>query len=186
MQGGNPCQGMNKKTMLRRFPFILFLVIMLGSCTGGVVYDHYNHTPVSGWDKADTLIYNVPRLVRQSRYVTTVGLRINGSYPFQNLTLIVDQTVFHKTGGAKLKAENFSDTLNCPLFDRKGAVKGHGISYYQYRFRVSERQLEEGDSLHITVRHNMRREVMPGIADVGISLSSTSSQGSFPRLSLGR
>lgn len=177
---------MIKTTMLRRFPFILFLIALLGSCTGGVVYDHYNHTPVAGWDKADTLIYNVSRLARPGRYVTTLGLRINESYPFQNLTLIVDQTVFHKISGAKLKAESFSDTLNCSLFDKRGTVKGHGISYYQYHFRVSERQLKESDSLHITVRHDMRREVMPGIADVGISLSTMSSQGSFLRLSLGK
>lgn len=151
---------------MRRLTLMLAaaLTLLLGSCIGGKVYDHYCHTSTEGWDKVDTLDYDVSPLPSSGRYATTLGLRINSHYPFQALTLIVDQKVIP---GNKMH----SDTVSCDLFDKKGKTKGQGIDYYQYHFRVSELELQKGDSLHITVRHNMRREILPGISDVGISLA---------------
>ena len=62
-------------------------------------------------------------------------------------------------------------SLNCDIIDESGTVMGSGISQYQYDFPVDILQLEEGDSLHVTVIHNMRREVMPNICDVGFTLT---------------
>lgn len=168
-------------------------LVSLSACTGNKVYDHYEHTPIAGWDKVDTLSFDVPALQDSGRYATNLGLRINDAFPFQSLTLIVEQSVFPTsivspkktmaTGqinpfAKEVKAKrivgqptNYVDTLTCSLFDRKGAVEGQGISYYQYHFRVSELALHQGDSIHITVRHDMKREIMPGIADVGISIT---------------
>lgn len=170
-------------------------LVAFASCTGNKVYDHYEHTPIAGWDKVDTLTFDVPALQDSWRYATNLGLRINDAFPFQSLTLIVEQSVYPTSfQNSKSKSQAspsgrinpfaktpkkvrkvgaptvYIDTLNCTLFDRKGAVKGQGISYYQYHFRVSELDLHEGDSIHITVRHDMKREIMPGIADVGISI----------------
>ena len=50
-------------------------------------------------------------------------------------------------------------------------MKGQGVGSYQYHFRVSEMNLKAKDSLHICVRHDMKREIMPGISDVGIEIS---------------
>lgn len=155
----------------------LNILFACASCTGKKVYDHYEHTDIAGWDKADTLFFAVQPLDVGGRYATELGLRINDAFPFQSLTLIVEQTVIkkaigdHKVPKTKLESQKHIDTLTCTLFDNKGAVKGQGISYYQYHFRVSELSLHQDDSLQITVRHDMKREIMPGIADVGISIS---------------
>lgn len=98
------------------------------------------------------------------KYATMLGLRVSEAYPFQSLTLIVEQTVFPEKRTTR-------DTLNCQIYDPKGTIKGQGINYFQYHYLVSERNLKEGDSLHITVRHDMRREIIPGVADIGIKLS---------------
>lgn len=141
------------------------------------MYDHYEHTEIAGWDKADTLFFAIQPLDIGGRYVTELGLRINDAFPFQSLTLIVEQTVIkknisdYKVPKAKFEEQKHIDTLTCSLFDNKGAVKGQGISYYQYHFCVSELNLQQEDSLYITVRHDMKREIMPGIADIGISIS---------------
>lgn len=144
--------------------FYMSLFLLLASCSGGTVYDHYNHTSVSGWDRGEVLSYEVPRLNKTSKYATMLGLRVSESYPFQSLTLIVEQTVLPEK---KMKR----DTVNCQIFDSQGKIKGQGINYFQYHFLVSEADLKQGDSLHITVRHDMRREIIPGIADIGIQLS---------------
>jgi gliding motility-associated lipoprotein GldH len=62
------------------------------------------------------------------------------------------------------------DTLNCSLIERDGRVKGKGVSFYQYNFHLNDLDLRAGDSLSINIRHNMKREILPGIADVGIKL----------------
>ena len=136
---------------------------MLASCSGNTVYDHYNHTSVSGWDRGEALSYDVPRVKQGGKYATSLGLRVSEAYPFQSLTLIVEQTVLP---GKKTT----SDTLNCQIYDSKGTIRGEGISYFQYHFLVSEKDLKQGDSLHITVRHDMRREIIPGVADIGIQV----------------
>lgn len=157
-----------------RYLFIImfsYVLLAFASCTGNKVYDHYEHTSLSGWDKVDALFFYVPALKDSGRYATNLGLRVNDGYPFQSLTLIIEQTVYHKALNSNIKTQVFTDTLNCSLFDRKGTVKGQGITYYQYHFRISEMDLHQGDSLRISVRHNMKREIMPGIADVGINLT---------------
>lgn len=108
--------------------------------------------------------YDVPRVKTASKYSTMLGLRVSDVYPFQSLTLIVEQTVYPKKTTRR-------DTLNCQIYDSRGTIRGKGISYFQYHYQVSQMNLQEGDSLHVTVRHDMRREIIPGIADVGIEIS---------------
>lgn len=146
-----------------RFLYIGFVCCVV-SCTGDKVYDRYNHTPIMGWEKVDTLKFEVPKFSQRGRYSTNLGLRIDNHYPFMSLTLIVEQTVYP---GARTHV----DTLHCSLVDEKGGMKGQGVGSYQYHFRVSEMNLKANDSLHICVRHDMKREIMPGISDVGIEIS---------------
>lgn len=140
------------------------MVSVMQACSGDVVYDTYNHTQLAGWDKADTLFFDVPPLRSAGIYRQNVGLRINESFPFTGITLVVDYTV-------EPEHRVCSDTLRCRLTDDKGNTLGRGVSYYQYDFTVSELRLNEGDSLHVGIRHIMRREMLPGVADVGLRLS---------------
>ena len=88
-----------------------------------------------------------------------------GDYPFQSINLIVEQTT--------LPARLFRrDTLNCNLVTAKGKIKGEGITLYQYRFALPDISLNEGDSLSVSIRHNMKREILPGIADIGLRLTA--------------
>ncbi|MBU0289491.1 MULTISPECIES: gliding motility lipoprotein GldH [Hallella] len=137
--------------------------VLCVACTGNKVYDHYNHTPIAGWEKIDTLKFEVPPLAKQGLYATSMGLRINNAFPFISMTLIVEQTVLPAN-------KTVIDTINCPLMGKDGQVRGKGVSYYQYHFPVSLMQLNENDSLHITVRHDMKREILPGVSDIGIEL----------------
>lgn len=143
---------------------LLSTISLCAACTEGKIYHHYDHTPIAGWEKVDTLTYNVPALADSGLYATDLGLRINNSYPFMSLTLIVEQTVYpsHKQR---------IDTINCRLIGRDGSPKGQGVSYYQYHYHVSQLPLQQHDSLHIAVRHDMKREILPGISDVGIAVN---------------
>lgn len=139
-------------------------ILLLPSCTDGVVYDEYKHTSISGWEKNDTLSFITSKMQHGGEYEMDLGLRVNSEYPFTDIRLIVEQTVYPSN---KLHA----DTLDCVLTDKRGNFTGQGVSYFQYTFPVSKLSLLRGDSVHIVVRHDMKREILPGISDIGIKVS---------------
>lgn len=139
------------------------VALSLSACTPNVVYNKYQPAPLTGWERNDTLFFDVPKLAQGGAYDMEMGVRINGEYPFIALTLIVEQTVLPK--GTIMR-----DTVNCRFFDQQGRQLSGGISYFQYTFPIRTINLRTGDSLHITIRHGMKKELLPGISDVGINM----------------
>lgn len=152
---------MGGRSFLSRALPLAFAVCLL-ACSRGNVYVCYHHVPSGGWDKNDTLTYDVPPLP-SGRYREEVGLRIDRSYPFTSLSLVVKHIVL-PSGYVHY------DTLTCRLVDNNGKFRGQGVSLYQHTFHLNTLQLHDGDSLHVSIKHNMKREVMQGVSDVGIRL----------------
>ena len=134
------------------------------ACQQSTVYNHYEHTPLAGWERNDTLIFHVGPIRYDDHYREEIGLRISGDYPFMGLNLVVEQRVIPS-------GDTRRDTLCCNLIDLQGNAKGRGISHYQYLFHLTTLPLHKDDQLYIAIRHDMKREILPGIADVGIKLS---------------
>ena len=143
--------------------------LLLPSCNNSTIFDQYAHTPISGWEKNDTLSFEVSPLAEAGMYQQGLGLRITGDYPFMSLTLIVKQTVFHNK--LKVASECKVDTVVCELIDKNGVSKGQGISYYQFNVPINTYKMHQGDSIHIAIQHDMKREILPGVSDVGIKIS---------------
>lgn len=151
------------RNSMRMLSAMLCLGLFLSSCIDKCIYDHYEHTTVGGWEKNDALTFDIPSLKESGRYSMSLGLRTSEAYPFQNLSLVVEQTSFP----AKKKTV---DVVNCNIADRQGTMLGNGITLYQYTMPIRKKFHMRGDSLHITVRHNMKREILPGIVDIGIKI----------------
>ena len=64
-----------------------------------------------------------------------------------------------------------TDTLLCQLINQHGENKGQGISYYQYNFPINIYKINRGDSIHIAIRHDMKREILPGVSDIGVKIT---------------
>ena len=157
-----------RKAMLKPYRqvvigWILTVACGITSCSRLPIYCHYEPTPATGWEKNDTICFGIPPVSEAGYYKEELGLRINEDYPFQGLCLIVQQTVLPS-------GYQHNDTLNCKLIDKNGTIRGTGINHYQYTFHVNTIRLAEGDSLHIHVKHNMKREIMPGVTDIGIRI----------------
>lgn len=142
---------------------LAFAIAVMAGCTGNMVYDKYEHTLVSGWEKNDTITFRVPKVKVAGDHQATLMLRTNDSYPFMSLTLVVEQKV-------SPSETIYTDTLKCTLTDEHSNNKGQGLSYHQFTFPIRTLPLLVGDSLTIRVRHNMKREILPGVSDVGYSL----------------
>lgn len=142
----------------------LLILALASSCQSRTAYYQYRHTPVQGWEKNDTLAFNIPCVPAAGDYGAEVGVRINNEFPFKALTLIIEQQVLPS-------GKTFTDTLRCPLISDKGKSLGQGVGSYQYTFPLRRLRLSEGDSLHVVIRHDMMREIMPGVSDIGYELS---------------
>lgn len=156
-------------TTLGRCLYILSVAVvgavMLSACGDCRVYSRFVAAPVDGMEKNDTAVFDVPPVPASDRYRQEIGLRITAAYPFTNLCLQVEQTV---EPGRRVRV----DTLDCRLYDADGNVLGRGISMFQYSFILADVNLQKGDSLHVCVRHIMKREILPGIADIGFSMEA--------------
>ncbi len=120
---------------------------------------------MQGWEKNDTLSFDIPTIQHSGIYRSVIGLRICKNFPFTDLYLIVEHTILPRT-------ETVRDTVRCTIADEDGKLKSQGVTYHQYQYPIADLQLEKGDSLHITVRHCMKRDILPGISDIGIQLQT--------------
>lgn len=110
------------------------------------------------------MVYHVRSMRENGNFKEDIGLRLNGTYPFLGLCIIVEQTILPSNVVTR-------DTLNCSFTHPDNKYTSNGISYRQYKYHLKDMQLSKGDSLDIKIRHNMMREVLPGIADIGVKIS---------------
>ena len=143
---------------------VLLALIALCGCQQQVAYHEFRHIYEPGWDKSDTIHFDTRSLSAGGSYSLDAELRTDKNYPFQKLTIEIEQTVYPSK-------EKYHDVIDCDLISEEGVIEGDGISYFQYQFHVRDLSLHQGDSVHICLTHNMKREIMPGITDVGIRLS---------------
>lgn len=146
--------------------FIIMAVVLLATaCTGGTVYHHYEAVANDGMSHYDTLYFAVKPMAEAAVLHEEVELRIDNEFNYQGLSLVVEQTTYPRGMFRR-------DTLHCSLIDEDGMIKGTGRSIFQYHFHLTDLNVDKGDSIDIAIHHVMRREVLTGIKDVGICLTS--------------
>ena len=63
---------------------ILAVAVVLTGCDRKRIYSHYEHVPQGGWDKTDTLFFEVPPVKEAGTYQEEIGIRTDLDYPFQS------------------------------------------------------------------------------------------------------
>lgn len=128
-----------------------------------IVYANYAPIDDTTWEKTDTITFDVPPVKAAGTYQEKLGLRLADDFPFLALSMDIEIQVQPK-GILHSSQHKFS------VIDQGGNPKGKGLSLQQYTFDLGDLELEEGDSLHISMAHNMKREILPGVVDLGIIL----------------
>lgn len=152
---------------IKRLSAALCLVAALcvASCRDATVMHFYRETPVEGWDQSDALVYPIDTVQADGLYNMEVGVRTTNGYPYQKLWLTISAEL-HNPDTA------FVDTLACGFVDAGGARDGSGTDTYQYCYNVGPVELRRGQTGAFKIQHIMRREILPGISDIGIRLST--------------
>ena len=150
-------------TLLYNIVSVVMTAAVAVSCATDTVYYSYAHTPVAGWEKNDTLTFNIPGMAAPGTYSQQVGLRMTSAFPFTSISLIVEQRIMPR-------GKVLTDTIKCPITDIRGNFLGDGISSFQYMFPLREVTLNKKDSIHVSIRHSMKREILPGVSDIGLKM----------------
>lgn len=160
---------MLKENYSKLLIIVVTVALTFVGCNRKTIFSHYESTPVEGWEMGEDLLFDVGRVMEDGTYETAIGIRTTLDYPYTSLTLIVEQDV--RPGLRK-----YVDTVSVELMDHDGTVLGKGVSAFQYVIPYRRLQLNKDDSLHVAVSHCMAREMLPGILDVGLIVSSTDSR----------
>ena len=123
----------------------------------------HSYQPLEGnfWDRADTIVFNLPALTTEDDCSVLIGLRVTNSYPYEWLMLEVEQNYQNPVG-------HRVDTIKYQLTDDSGDFTAKGINYFQYESRSLPLDLKKGQTGELRIRHLMRRETLSGIMDVGV------------------
>ncbi len=145
------------------------------SCFQYTAYFRYCSTESEGWNRFDFLEYRVPAIGQEGYYVEEIGIRYNERYPYRQLGLVIDQTVVHTA--SKRMGRYKSDTLRVDLYDEDGKPRGEGANLKLLVIPLKSVKLEQGDSLSVRIRHNMKKTTVKGVSAIGLKVTYSMPSG---------
>ncbi len=148
-------------------PYVLAAVALaLASCNRLPIYNHYQHISLQGWQQDDSLHFVVP-VEQTGTYQVLVNIRATSIYPYTQLTLDVHQN----------KPKNYSERVCIDITDDKGNLKTGSNAFCDYSIPLHDVvTTADADTIDIAIAHNMSRELLPGIADIGIAVERRSAE----------
>ena len=146
-----------------RLLFFLLIGLFLSSCTGNTLYHSYQSLPAEGWDRSDTIRFDVPEAKQGINGSLFIGLRTVAHIGFRDIVLAVEQC---DDAGKVCRC----DTIRYPLTDEEGNALTKGVNTHQYETQQLPFRMRKGQSGSICIHHLMRREMISGITEVGVRI----------------
>lgn len=138
-------------------------ILLCTSCIDNVVLHTYSHVSPDEWEKLDDVSISSAALNDDGEYAASVEIRNNNEYPFTQLILRIETTVYPSL-------ESFVDTVRVPMASKKGTYSPRGIMYHQHSEEFLRARFAKGDSVVFNISHCMKRSTLPAITDVGIKM----------------
>lgn len=137
------------------FPLSCFLLLFLSiACQENTYYHFYQPVDPTGWDKNDTLIYDLPSPLPKSHSLEfLIGIRHKDSYIYRDLWLTINL-----------------DTIHLYLADSTGNWSGSGLGELRQVTFPIPLQIKGDTISHIRITHIMQDNPLSGIHDIGIQI----------------
>lgn len=159
------------KTFLGKFFLLFVLIVSIGACSKGMVFDEFKSMEDSEWHKDSILNFTIHSKDTLSKNNIYINLRNNKDYEFSNLFLIVGINF----------PNNYQivDTLEYEMTNPEGRFLGTGFS------DIKENKLEYKTNVNFPIvgdygfqiQHAMRKsrkvdgiEYLIGVTDVGLRI----------------
>lgn len=150
--------------MMRRAIFLPLIGLSIAACTDGTLLHSYKPLPADGWDKRDTICFDVPKAEMDIDGTLHVGLRTTANIGMREVVLAVEQS-------SETASLCRCDTIRYPLTDAEGNALSKGVNMHQYETQHIPFHIQKGQSCTVRIHHLMVKELVPGISEVGIRIS---------------
>ena len=164
----------------------IFMLALLVSCNNETVYHKFVNIEGGEWTKQNKFTFEAGSFDSDMTVDESVELRLWArDYPYGNISILVEQTLFPaKTKTVDTLTYVFSrrqgDKETRRQGDRETGRQGDketrspdGPAFFQVSMPLKTLSLHKGDSLSVTLRHNMKCMALPGVVDVGVKLKNT-------------
>ncbi len=162
------------------------MLALLVSCNNETVYHKFVNIEGGEWTKQNKFTFEAGSFDSDMTVEESVELRLWArDYPYGNISILVEQTLFPaKTKTVDTLTYVFSrrqgDKETRRQGDRETGRQGDketrspdGPAFFQVSMPLKTLSLHKGDSLSVTLRHNMKCMALPGVVDVGVKLKNT-------------
>lgn len=154
------------RSKVRSFLQIVLSFLLTGSiwsCQEDLVIVHRSCTVESrGWESDAIAAFGVSDLAREGKYLFSVEARLDKSYSYKDLWVVVE---------SRLNGERQSvDTVCMNVVNEKGEMTGTGRNLLEYSERVRTLEATPMDSLDFIIRHTMSDSTIAGVHNVSIRL----------------
>ena len=135
------------------------------ACSADTQFHTYKPLPAEGWERCDTVCFNIPKAEENIDGSLFIGLRTAANVDIQDIVLAVEQCN-DSTGVLR------RDTIRYPLADAEGNALAGGVNCHQYENMQLPFHVQKGESRTVRIYHLMTCDLVPGIMDVGIRVST--------------
>lgn len=152
------------KSLLRNSILTMAVAAALSACDDHTLYHSYQSIPEKGWNKSDTLLFQMPINDSLTVLRLSAGVRNENNYPYQDLYLFISHNLEDSTKWQ-------TDTLEFTLSDKDGKWMGTGWgNLYQSVQPMKSAVIRHAGNYTIKVSHGMKDEVLDGISNIGIKI----------------
>lgn len=129
---------------------------------------------VDGWDSRDTLTFDLQTdTIDTNSLKCKVIVRTTMVYPYKKLNLIA--TLLSSPRDSSLathpsSSEKTSYRLTYTLYGENGRHTGTGFPFYENTMSLPQLRTEPSRTYRLFISHSMRRNLLPGVSEVGIDL----------------
>lgn len=165
------------------------LILLLAACHKEDGINLFKHVDAEGWQKNDTLVFDIPATEEDADYDLQIQARLTRKYSFADLWLIAEQTytedstMYAITDTISTPPEDsvtiepphsltqtINDTIHIAIADENGNMTGNGKSLLEYKQPIRFVRIKKGTTGAIRIRHIMTPQNIQGIHDIGIEL----------------
>lgn len=150
--------------MVKSTVSLILTVLLLISCTGGTVqYQFCEISGNDGWERTDTLIYDIPEIEQTRNYGMHIQIRVGTQFPYRTIwiarELELDNPQMLKCDTVRIEMSNSPDLMDAT-----------GVTIFTVDREVRPIRLRKGQKGRLKLIHLMRQESLPQIHDIGIKL----------------
>ena len=148
---------------LFNFFYLLLSSVIIASCIGGTYFHSYKPLPAEGWERRDTVCFDLPQASQDFNGTLTIGLRTKAHVGMKDIVIAVEQL----TDSAEVSR---CDTVRYPLTDTEGDALTPGVNHHQYETQHLPISMKKGQGGSVRIHHLMIPETVQGITELGIKI----------------